>query len=119
MELKQASVVLMGMAVVALAAAGGHSARAGEEPGRITINYPEAGSVFPPEITPPTFIWHDAAEGVTVWQVEVTFAGHAPDPGAVAVRETTDWRARHELFGLRSSHAHAGAGVGPYVEARS
>ena len=28
----------------------------------ITIDYPLDGSIFPPEITPPTFIWRDAAE---------------------------------------------------------
>ena len=27
----------------------------------ISIDYPEEGSIFPPGITPPTFLWRDAA----------------------------------------------------------
>jgi Flp pilus assembly protein TadD len=41
---------------------------------RITIDYPQEGSIFPPEITPPTFIWHDASPNVTTWQIEVKFS---------------------------------------------
>ena len=41
---------------------------------RITIDYPEEGSIFPPEITPPTFIWHDAAPTATAWQIDVVFS---------------------------------------------
>ena len=41
---------------------------------RITIDYPEEGSIFRPEITAPTFIWHDAAPTATAWQVEVVFS---------------------------------------------
>ena len=40
----------------------------------ISIDYPEEGSVFPPEITPPTFLWRDAAENAAVWLIEVAFA---------------------------------------------
>ncbi len=38
----------------------------------ISIDYPEAGSIFPPGITPPTFLWRDAA-GVS-WAIDITFA---------------------------------------------
>ncbi len=38
----------------------------------ISIDYPEAGSIFPPGITPPTFLWRDAA-GVS-WTIDITFA---------------------------------------------
>ena len=31
----------------------------------ITIDYPQDGSILPPEITPPTFIWHDGAKDAT------------------------------------------------------
>ncbi|HXX22885.1 MAG TPA: tetratricopeptide repeat protein [Terriglobia bacterium] len=41
---------------------------------RITIDYPEDGSIFPPEITPPTFIWRDAASHATAWEIEVAFS---------------------------------------------
>lgn len=44
---------------------------------KITVDYPLDGSVFPPEITPPTFLWRDAGETAKRWMVEVTFADHA------------------------------------------
>jgi tetratricopeptide (TPR) repeat protein len=40
----------------------------------ITIDYPEEGSIFPPEMTAPTFLWRDAAESTAVWLIEVAFA---------------------------------------------
>jgi Flp pilus assembly protein TadD len=40
----------------------------------ITIDYPLDGSIFPPEITPPTFIWRDAAQNATRWRIDITFA---------------------------------------------
>jgi len=40
----------------------------------ITIDYPAQGSIFPPEITAPTFLWRDAAESTTVWLIDVAFA---------------------------------------------
>src|SRR5579863_7913597 len=75
--------ILMGAGACVLAAlAALTSARARvavhaeERAGTITIDYPLEGSVFPPEITPPTFLWHDPAESVTRWVVDVSFAGH-------------------------------------------
>lgn len=48
-------------------------------PGKITIDYPEEESIFPPEIAPPTFVWHDAAADATRWRIEISFAdGAAP-----------------------------------------
>jgi hypothetical protein len=41
----------------------------------IKIDYPLDGSVFPPEITPPTFLWHDANEESKRWLFEISFAG--------------------------------------------
>jgi hypothetical protein len=41
----------------------------------ISIDYPEEGSIFPPGITPPTFLWRDAAG--TSWSIEVSFADKA------------------------------------------
>ncbi|MGA3370406.1 MAG: tetratricopeptide repeat protein [Terracidiphilus sp.] len=45
---------------------------------KITIDYPLEGSIFPPEITPPTFLWHDPNEAAKRWVVEVSFA-HQPE----------------------------------------
>jgi len=41
----------------------------------ISIDYPEDGSIFPPGITPPTFLWRDAAG--TSWSIDVSFPGNA------------------------------------------
>jgi tetratricopeptide (TPR) repeat protein len=38
----------------------------------ISIDYPLDGSIFPPGITPPTFLWRDAA--AESWQIDVEFA---------------------------------------------
>jgi tetratricopeptide (TPR) repeat protein len=42
-------------------------------PARLVIDYPSEGSIFPPDILPPTFLWHDPGENVSHWQIEVTF----------------------------------------------
>jgi Tfp pilus assembly protein PilF/Tol biopolymer transport system component len=43
-------------------------------PAAVTIDYPLDGSIFPPEITPPTFIWRDAAPAASLWRIAITFA---------------------------------------------
>jgi len=43
----------------------------------ITIDYPADGSIFPPELSPPTFLWRDAEAHATYWRIEVQFAGGA------------------------------------------
>jgi tetratricopeptide (TPR) repeat protein len=42
----------------------------------ISIDYPEDGSIFPPGITPPTFLWRDAA--ATSWHIDISFRDKAP-----------------------------------------
>ncbi len=42
---------------------------------QISIDYPEEGSIFPPGITSPTFIWRDATG--TSWSIDVTFADNS------------------------------------------
>ena len=42
----------------------------------ISIDYPEADSIFPPGITPPTFLWRDAAG--KSWTIEFSFADGSP-----------------------------------------
>src|ERR1035437_4721483 len=46
---------------------------AGAAPAAITIDYPEEGSVFPPDMAAPTFVWRDASAGTTSWRIEVAF----------------------------------------------
>src|ERR1019366_643758 len=48
---------------------------AASEPARITVDYPVNGSIFPPEITPPTFLWRDPS--ANRWVVGVSFADHS------------------------------------------
>jgi WD40-like Beta Propeller Repeat len=42
---------------------------------QISIDYPEEGSIFPPGITPPTFIWRDATG--TSWSIDIAFADNS------------------------------------------
>ncbi len=42
-------------------------------PAAITIDYPFDDSAFPPEITPPTFLWRDPASGAASWRIDVDF----------------------------------------------
>jgi hypothetical protein len=37
----------------------------------ISIDYPEDGSIFPPGITPPTFLWRDASG--SSWSIDISF----------------------------------------------
>ncbi len=41
----------------------------------ISIDYPLDGSIFPPGITPPTFLWRDAA--ADSWQIDIAFADNS------------------------------------------
>ncbi len=44
----------------------------------ISVDYPEDQSIFPPEITPPTFLWRDASDSTSLWTIDVTFADGSP-----------------------------------------
>jgi tetratricopeptide (TPR) repeat protein len=78
--------ILLPCLLVALAAGASDGVDAGKTPSAaaITIDYPEDGSLFPPEITPPTFLWRDAAKGVTFWRIDVSFGG-----GPAAIHATS------------------------------
>ncbi len=74
--MKQARPYLLVFAgAVALAAvlAGLYFALRPQTPAAIAIDYPAGGSIFPPEITAPTFLWRDPDKTAQVWQVEVSF----------------------------------------------
>jgi tetratricopeptide (TPR) repeat protein len=43
-------------------------------PAAITVDYPAEGSIFPPDMVAPTFLWRDPEKGVTTWQIDVAFA---------------------------------------------
>jgi tetratricopeptide (TPR) repeat protein len=42
--------------------------------GSISIDYPQDNSIFPPEITAPTFIWRDLDASINRWRIDITFA---------------------------------------------
>ena len=44
----------------------------------IAIDYPGEGSIFPPEITPPTFLFRDSSGRASRWRVDIDFGGRAP-----------------------------------------
>src|ERR1035437_1971427 len=72
-------VILVPCLLLALAAGAsdGVEARKSQAPAAIAIDYPEAGSIFPPEITPPTFLWRDGGESAVFWPIDVSF-GEGP-----------------------------------------
>ena len=84
-------------------------------PSAITIDYPKNESIFPPEITPPTFIWRDAAFAASRWRIEVHFSdGSMPlrvdSPGTPMTIGEIDKRcisARNELPTLTPEQAQA------------
>ena len=59
----------------------GRVAQTGVAParGELTIRYPLDGTVFPPEIVPPTFCWEDTDLATNRWSLEIELeAGGAP-----------------------------------------
>lgn len=90
-----------------------HRVRAGTTQTAIMIDYPRRGAIFPPEITAPTFLWHDANTAATRWTVEVTFAtskrrlrfehaGAPYSPGEIDQRAGTDFELSPELATART-----------------
>src|SRR3974390_758367 len=58
-------------------AAGKGNASPANPAAKIVVDYPLEGSIFPPEITPPTFLWRDTGETAKHWVIEFSFGGHA------------------------------------------
>ena len=57
---------------------------------RLQIGYPQEGTIFPPDIVAPTFLWEDETAGADRWHVVVR-----DDAGAEVLRQTVDsprWR---------------------------
>ncbi|RPI24664.1 MAG: tetratricopeptide repeat protein [Acidobacteria bacterium] len=59
----------------ALLAASGRSAR--QPVSAVTVDYPEDGSIFPPEFPPPTFLWRDDSHA-DLWLIKAQFADGSP-----------------------------------------
>jgi tetratricopeptide (TPR) repeat protein len=76
------ALLISGLAIAAVAAA--VLLVVNQRPRAITVDYPLAGSVFPPEFPPPTFIWRDPSTRAKIWTVDVTFSD-----GAETLRATS------------------------------
>jgi Flp pilus assembly protein TadD len=48
------------------------------EPGSIAIDYPAQGSIFPPEFPAPTWLWRDAGDKATSWEINIAFLDGSP-----------------------------------------
>lgn len=44
----------------------------------ITVDYPQNGSVFPPDMEAPTFLWRDSSTAARAWRIDMVFASGAP-----------------------------------------
>ena len=44
----------------------------------IKVNYPPNGAIFPPEFTPPLFIWSDSSPSAGFWRIKITFGRQSP-----------------------------------------
>ena len=53
----------------------------------ITIDYPAAGTIFPPEFPAPTFLWRDADENAKVWRIDMEFSDGSTHKQAISPGE--------------------------------
>ncbi len=54
---------------------------AGVSPGgveAVVVDYPRPGTLFPPDMVAPTFLFHDKSGGARLWLVELSAAGRGP-----------------------------------------
>jgi tetratricopeptide (TPR) repeat protein len=78
----------------------------------LTITYPLDGTVFPPEIVPPRFIWEDRNGGTDTWQVAVRFADGKDGPALVVrEREWTPSEEEWETIKSRSVETEAAVSI--------
>jgi tetratricopeptide (TPR) repeat protein len=66
-------IVLAGAAVAFQA-----TAQSRPHPLPLVIDYPADQSIFPPEITPPTFLWRDPVEAASLWLIDLSFTDGSP-----------------------------------------
>ena len=72
---RRARAPFVGLAVVVAWLALQHlSAQRAQAPSPITIDYPEQGSLFPPDIAAPFFQWRDSSPAPASWEIQIAFA---------------------------------------------
>jgi len=64
-------------------------------PGRVTIQYPLNETLFPPEISAPSFRWKDEDPRSDLWLVKIEFAGAGP---IYVFAEQSPWRPQASLW---------------------
>jgi tetratricopeptide (TPR) repeat protein len=57
---------------------GRSAALAAEAPAVIVVDYPLNGSIFPPDMAPPTFQWRDPAKDAKRWEIAIAFDDGSP-----------------------------------------
>lgn len=62
----------------------------------LTVVYPFDGTLFPPEIAPPTMKWDDSAAGAVAWTVAISFQGGAES--ITADTKTPSWKPERNLW---------------------
>jgi tetratricopeptide (TPR) repeat protein len=77
-QFARAAGILCTLASILIVGSGLVSVLAAHEPESILIDYPLKGSIFPPDMAAPTFLWRDPTLSSTSWQIDVTFASGAP-----------------------------------------
>lgn len=45
-----------------------------DSPAALTIDYPGEATIFPPEIVPPVFLWHEPTEQADTWLIDISFS---------------------------------------------
>jgi len=78
------------------------------DPG-VVIVYPEAGTLFPPEIPPPTFRWRPTADGPDTWFLHFDVLDEAVSTHAVG--PLTEWAPSERLWETIKSRSRAGDAV--------
>ena len=82
-------ILMAGAVCVPSRAKNHHESAAAPEPGAtVTIDYPAEGAIFPPEITPPVFLWRDSSSSANFWLIDVRFADHSREIHAQSHGET-------------------------------
>ncbi|MFC1692941.1 tetratricopeptide repeat protein [Candidatus Latescibacterota bacterium] len=62
----------------------------------LSIIYPFDETIFPPEISPPTFRWDDRESGVLNWIVRIEFDGS--DESYEVQTESTEWTPKRDMW---------------------
>src|SRR4030042_1870293 len=74
----------------------------------VKVVYPLDGTLFPPEIVPPTFRWEDANARASAWLVQVEFGdGQPPVSGLTRQRQWTPAPQDWETIKKRSAEKEA------------